>query len=158
MLLPKYARWLEYSFHALAAAPERDVARNVVSAQLQHPAEAPAVSLARRWSGGDTTADEETLLSFKGISAYGRAIQACIPEQAAILDTNVARVQRLHRRKTESHAMTQHLWKVSERSSRARRLRLQSGADGLWGDGLPARSQVSLVPDGPCRSFPLTPK
>ena len=69
--------------------------------------------------GGRLPADEETLRSFKGIGAYtaGAIRSFAFRERAAILDTNVARV--LFRvfvgeGDLKSHAMKQHLWKVSE--------------------------------------------
>ena len=69
--------------------------------------------------GGQLPADEETLLSFKGIGAYtaGAIRSFAFRERAAILDTNVARV--LFRvfvanGDPKSHAMKRHLWAVSE--------------------------------------------
>jgi A/G-specific adenine glycosylase len=122
-VLPKYAEWLEKypSFHALAAAPEQDVAKtwyplgyNIRPKRLQSIAR----EAVERY-GGHLPADEETLLSFKGIGAYtaGAIRSFAFRERAAILDTNVARV--LFRvfigdGDPKSHAMTQHLWKVSE--------------------------------------------
>ena len=68
---------------------------------------------------GRLPADEETLLSFKGIGQYtaGAIRSFAFRERAAILDTNVARV--LFRvfvaaGDPKSHAMKQHLWKISE--------------------------------------------
>ena len=122
-VLPKYAEWLEKypSFGALAAAPEREVADtwyplgyNIRPRRLQSIARE---SVARY--GGQLPADEETLLSFKGIGAYtaGAIRSFAFGERAAILDTNVARVLfRVFVAKGDpkSHAMKRHLWKVSE--------------------------------------------
>ena len=122
-VLPKYAEWLEKypSLHALAAAPEADVTTtwyplgyNVRPRRLQ----AIAREAVTRYDGR-LPADEETLLSFKGIGAYtaGAIRSFAFGERAAILDTNVARV--LFRvfvgaGDPKSHAMKKHLWRVSE--------------------------------------------
>ena len=122
-VLPKYAEWLiKYpSFEALATAPEREVADtwyplgyNIRPKRLQTIARE---SVARY--GGQLPADEETLLSFKGIGAYtaGAIRSFAFRERAAILDTNVARV--LFRvfigdGDPKGHAMKRHLWRVSE--------------------------------------------
>jgi A/G-specific adenine glycosylase len=122
-VLPKYAEWLaKYpSLDALAAAPEDDVRAtwyplgyNVRPRRLQTIARE---AVARY--GGQLPADEETLLSFKGIGAYtaGAIRSFAFGERAAILDTNVARV--LFRvfvgdGDARSHAMKRHLWAVSE--------------------------------------------
>src|SRR6185437_13215123 len=122
-VLPKYVEWLEKypSFDALAAARESDVTAtwyplgyNVRPRRLQTIAR-EAVS---RY-GGALPSDEETLLSFKGIGAYtaGAIRSFAFRERAAILDTNVARVLFrvfVGRGDPKSHAMKQHLWKVSE--------------------------------------------
>jgi A/G-specific adenine glycosylase len=121
-VLPKYAEWLEKypSFDSLAAAAESDVTAtwyplgyNIRPKRLQSIARE---AVARY--GGQLPADEETLLSFKGIGAYtAGAIQSfAFGKRAAILDTNVARV--LFRvfiatGDPKSHAMTRHLWAVS---------------------------------------------
>jgi A/G-specific adenine glycosylase len=121
-VLPKYAEWLEKypSFHALASAPEHDVAQtwrplgyNIRPKRLQ--------SIAREAVAhydGLLPADEDTLLSFKGIGQYtaGAIRSFAFRERAAILDTNVARV--LFRvfvgsGDPKSHAMKKHLWSVS---------------------------------------------
>src|SRR3984893_5206938 len=73
-VLPKYAEWLERypSLEALATAPEQEVTDvwyplgyNIRPKRLQTIARE---SVARY--GGQLPADEETLLSFKGIGAY----------------------------------------------------------------------------------------
>jgi len=69
--------------------------------------------------GGQLPADEETLLSFKGIGAYtaGAIRSFAFRQRAAILDTNVARVlfrMFVARGDVKSHAMKRHLWAVSE--------------------------------------------
>jgi A/G-specific adenine glycosylase len=130
-VLPKYREWLDLypSLETLAAAPEADVARswyplgyNIRPRRLQTIARE---SVARY--GGRLPADEETLLSFKGIGAYtARAIRSfAFRERAAILDTNVARV--LFRVFVEggdpkSHATKKHLWALSEALLPARRV------------------------------------
>jgi A/G-specific adenine glycosylase len=122
-VLPKYAEWLaKYpSFDALAAAPEDDVRAtwvplgyNIRPTRLQSIAR-EAVS---RFDGR-LPADEETLLSFKGIGAYtaGAIRSFAFGQRAAILDTNVARV--LFRMfvgagDPKSHAMKRRLWTISE--------------------------------------------
>jgi A/G-specific adenine glycosylase len=121
-VLPKYTEWLaKYpSLHALAEAPEHDVTQtwrplgyNIRPKRLQ--------SIAREAVArydGRLPADEETLLSFKGIGQYtaGAIRSFAFRERAAILDTNVARV--LFRvfvgtGDPKSHAMTRHLWSIS---------------------------------------------
>jgi A/G-specific adenine glycosylase len=123
-VLPKYGEWLaKYpSLDALAAACEEEVAAtwyplgyNVRPRRLQSIAR-EAVS---RY-GGRLPADEATLLSFKGIGAYtaGAIRSFAFGQRAAILDTNVARVLFrvfVGRGAPKSHAMTRHLWKLSER-------------------------------------------
>jgi A/G-specific adenine glycosylase len=122
-VLPKYAEWLERypSMHALAAAPEADVTAtwyplgyNIRPKRLQTIAR-EAVD---RYDG-QLPADEETLLSFKGIGAYtaGAIRSFAFGQRAAILDTNVARVLFrvfIGQGDPKSHAMKRHLWSVSE--------------------------------------------
>lgn len=122
-VLPKYTEWLDKypSFHALADAPEQEVTAtwyplgyNIRPRRLQ--------SIAREAVArydGQLPSDQETLLSFKGIGAYtaGAIRSFAFGQRAAILDTNVARV--LFRMfvgsgDPKSHAMTRHLWTVSE--------------------------------------------
>jgi len=121
-VLPKYSEWLEKypSLHALAAAPEADVTEtwrplgyNIRPKRLQSIARE---SVARY--EGKLPADEETLLSFKGIGQYtaGAIRSFAFRERAAILDTNVARVLFrvfIGKGDPKSHAMTKHLWSVS---------------------------------------------
>jgi A/G-specific adenine glycosylase len=121
-VLPKYVEWLaKYpSLHALADAPEHDVTQtwrplgyNIRPKRLQ--------SIAREAVArydGRLPADEETLLSFKGIGQYtaGAIRSFAFRERAAILDTNVARVLFrvfVGKGDPKSHAMTKHLWSVS---------------------------------------------
>ena len=122
-VLPKYAEWLDRypTLHALAAAPEQDVAAswyplgyNIRPRRLQTIAR----EAVERY-GGQLPADEATLRSFKGIGAYtaGAIRSFAFRERAAILDTNVARVLFrvfIGRGDPKSHAMKKHLWKVSE--------------------------------------------
>ena len=122
-VLPKYAEWLHKypSFEVLAAAPEQDVSAtwyplgyNIRPKRLQSIAR----EAVERY-GGRLPADEETLLSFKGIGAYtaGAIRSFAFRERAAILDTNVARVLfRIFVGKGDpkSHAMKRHLWVLSE--------------------------------------------
>jgi len=122
-VLPKYAEWIDKypSLHALAAAPEAEVAAtwyplgyNIRPRRLQTIARE---SVARY--GGELPADHDTLLSFKGIGAYtaGAIRSFAFRERAAILDTNVARV--LFRvfvadGDPKQHAMKRRLWSISE--------------------------------------------
>jgi len=120
---PKYEEWLaKYpSLVALAEAPEDEVTAawyplgyNIRPRRLQTIARE---SVARH--GGQLPADEETLRSFKGIGAYtaGAIRSFAFRQRAAILDTNVARVLFrvfVGRGDQKSHAMTRHLWAVSE--------------------------------------------
>jgi A/G-specific adenine glycosylase len=122
-VLPKYEEWLRKypSLDALAAAHEGDVTAtwyplgyNVRPKRLQTIARE---AVARY--GGRLPADEETLLSFKGIGAYtaGAIRSFAFRQPAAILDTNVARV--LFRvfvaaGDPKSHAMKRRLWTISE--------------------------------------------
>src|SRR5258706_2448121 len=122
-VLPKYAEWLDRypSMQSLAAAPEDEVARvwyplgyNIRPRRLQTIAREAVVRY-----GGRLPADQETLLSFKGIGAYtaGAIRSFAFRERAAILDTNVARVLFrvfIGRGDPKAHAMKRHLWTVSE--------------------------------------------
>src|SRR5918994_2960500 len=122
-VLPKYHEWLgKYpSFEALADASERDVTEtwrplgyNIRPKRLQTIAR----EAVERY-GGRLPADEETLLSFKGIGAYtaGAIRSFAFRQRAAILDTNVARVLFrvfIGKGDPKSHAMKRHLWTVSE--------------------------------------------
>jgi A/G-specific adenine glycosylase len=122
-VLPKYAEWLDKypSFEALASAPEGEVTEtwyplgyNIRPRRLQTIAR----EAVQRY-GGQLPADEATLRSFKGIGAYtaGAIRSFAFRERAAILDTNVARVLFrvfVGRGNPKTHAMTQHLWRVSE--------------------------------------------
>jgi A/G-specific adenine glycosylase len=121
-VLPKYAEWLDKypSMEVLAEAPEKDVTKtwyplgyNIRPKRLQSIARESVAKY-----GGQLPSDEATLLSFKGIGAYtaGAIRSFAFRERAAILDTNVARV--LFRvfvaeGDPKSHAMKQHLWKIS---------------------------------------------
>src|SRR5690348_12901203 len=121
-VLPKYAEWLDKypSLHALASASETDVTQtwrplgyNIRPKRLQSIAR-EAVS---RYDG-KLPADEETLLSFKGIGQYtaGAIRSFAFRERAAILDTNVARVlfRVVSGRGTpKAHATTKSLWAIS---------------------------------------------
>ena len=167
-VLPKYAEWLEKypTFQALAAAPEQDVTKtwyplgyNIRPKRLQSIAR----EAVERY-GGRLPADEETLLSFKGIGAYtaGAIRSFAFRERAAILDTNVARV--LFRifvgdGDLKSHAMKQHLWKVSETLVPKRDVFDFNQALMDFGAMMcPARNPKCLVcpMSKDCRSFPLT--
>src|SRR6476619_404275 len=121
-VLPKYTEWLiKYpSLEALATAPDQEVTDawyplgyNIRPKRLQTIARE---SVARY--GGQLPADEETLLSFKGIGQYtaGAIRSFAFRERAAILDTNVSRVLFrvfIGKGDPKSHAMKQHLWKIS---------------------------------------------
>ena len=122
-VLPKYAEWLDKypSLEALATAPEKEVTDtwyplgyNIRPKRLQTIARESVTRY-----GGQLPADEETLLSFKGIGAYtaGAIRSFAFRERAAILDTNVARV--LFRvfigsGDPKSHSTKRHLWRLSE--------------------------------------------
>ena len=122
-VLPKYEEWLRKypSFDALASAPESDVTAtwyplgyNIRPKRLQSIAR----EAVERY-GGRLPEDDETLRSFKGIGAYtaGAIRSFAFRQRAAILDTNVARVlYRVFLRSGDpkSHAIKQHLWRVSE--------------------------------------------
>jgi len=122
-VLPKYAEWLDKypSMEVLAEAPEQDVTRtwyplgyNIRPKRLQSIARESVAKY-----GGRLPSDEATLLSFKGIGAYtaGAIRSFAFRERAAILDTNVARVLfRVFVAKGDpkGHAMTRHLWAISE--------------------------------------------
>lgn len=121
-VLPKYHEWLaKYpSLQALADAPEAEV--TLAWYPLGYNIRPKRLHTIARESveryGGRLPADEETLLSFKGIGAYtaGAIRSFAFRERAAILDTNVARV--LYRvfvgaGDPKSHAMKKHLWAVS---------------------------------------------
>ena len=122
-VLPKYGEWLtKYpSLEALATAPEQEVTDtwyplgyNIRPKRLQTIARE---SVARY--GGRLPADEETLLSFKGIGAYtaGAIRSFAFRERAAILDTNVARVLFrvfISKGDPKSAATKRHLWRLSE--------------------------------------------
>jgi A/G-specific adenine glycosylase len=122
-VLPKYVEWLDKypSMEVLAEAPENDVTKtwyplgyNIRPRRLQSIARE---SVARY--GGRLPSDEATLLSFKGIGAYtaGAIRSFAFRERAAILDTNVARVLFrvfIAKGDPKSHAMKQHLWRISE--------------------------------------------
>ena len=122
-VLPKYREWLDKfpSLQALAAAPEPEVTAawyplgyNIRPRRLQTIAR----EAVERYDG-KLPADEETLLSFKGIGAYtaGAIRSFAFRQRAAILDTNVARVLFrvfVGKGDLKSHAMKRHLWVVSD--------------------------------------------
>jgi A/G-specific adenine glycosylase len=169
-VLPKYAEWLDKypSFDALAAAPEKEVTNtwyplgyNIRPKRLQSIAR----EAVERY-GGRLPADEATLLSFKGIGAYtaGAIRSFAFRERAAILDTNVARV--LFRvfvgdGDLKSHAMKQHLWKVSETLVPRRDVFDFNQALMDFGAMMcPARNPKCLVCPmaKSCRSYPMSAK
>src|SRR5471032_925267 len=104
-VLPKYAEWLEKypSMEVLAVAPEQDVTQtwrplgyNIRPKRLQSIAR----EAVERY-GGQLPADEETLLSFKGIGAYtaGAIRSFAFRERAAILETQSFESRRRYRRR-----------------------------------------------------------
>jgi A/G-specific adenine glycosylase len=121
-VLPKYAEWLDKypSFEVLAEAQESEVTStwyplgyNIRPKRLQSIAREAVANY-----GGQLPADEETLLSFKGIGAYtaGAIRSFAFRQRAAILDTNVARVLFrifIAEGDPKSHAMKKRLWLVS---------------------------------------------
>ena len=122
-VLPKYHEWLgKYpSFEALAQADEAEVSAtwrplgyNIRPKRLHSIAREAVASY-----GGQLPSDKETLLSFKGIGEYtaGAIMSFAFGKRAAILDTNVARVLYrvfIGKGEPKAHAMTKHLWLVSE--------------------------------------------
>jgi A/G-specific adenine glycosylase len=122
-VLPKYHEWLSKypSLEALAEADEADVSAtwrplgyNIRPKRLHSIAREAVASY-----GGALPADRETLLSFKGIGEYtaGAILSFAFRKRAAILDTNVARVLFrvfLGSGAPDGHAITRHLWAVSD--------------------------------------------
>jgi A/G-specific adenine glycosylase len=168
-VLPKYAEWLDKypSFHALAAAPEADVTAtwyplgyNVRPKRLQTIAR----EAVERY-GGQLPADEETLLSFKGIGAYtaGAIRSFAFGQRAAILDTNVARVMFrvfVGAGDPKSHAVKRQLWGLSETLVPTRRVFDFNQALMDFGAMVcVARNPKCLVcpMTKDCRSYPFTP-
>jgi A/G-specific adenine glycosylase len=168
-VLPKYAEWLEKfpSMHALAAAPEGDVTEtwrplgyNIRPRRLQSIAR----EAVERY-GGKLPADEETLLSFKGIGQYtaGAIRSFAFRERAAILDTNVARVLFrvfIAKGDPKSHAMTKHLWTVSAALVPRDVFDFNQALMDFGAMVCSARNPKCLVcpMSKGCRSFPFTPK
>ena len=121
-VLPKYAEWLEKypSFDALAVGARGRGDRHLVSARLQHPAEAAADHRARsggalRRAAAGRRGDAAVVQGHRRVHGR-RHPQLRVRQRAAILDTNVARV--LFRvfvgaGDPKSHAMKRHLWAVS---------------------------------------------
>jgi A/G-specific adenine glycosylase len=168
-VLPKYHEWLtKYpSLEALASAAETDVSAtwrplgyNIRPKRL-HSIAREAVST----YGGALPSDRETLLSFKGIGEYtaGAIMSFAFRKRAAILDTNVARV--LFRvfvaaGDPKGHAMTKHLWAVSEvLVPRARAFDFNQALMDFGATACTARKPTCLVcPMAKfCRSYPWTP-
>ena len=169
-VLPKYHEWLEKypSLGALAVAPEQEVTDtwyplgyNIRPKRLQSIARE---AVARY--GGQLPADEETLLSFKGIGAYtaGAIRSFAFGERAAILDTNVARVLFrvfVSKGDPKSHAMKRHLWTLSETLVPSRRVFDFNQALMDFGAMVcVARNPKCLVcpMTKDCRAFPFTPE
>ncbi|MCU1381768.1 MAG: Adenine glycosylase [Acidobacteria bacterium] len=168
-VLPKYAEWLDKypSMEVLAEAPEQDVTKtwyplgyNIRPKRLQSIARESVAKY-----GGRLPSDEATLLSFKGIGAYtaGAIRSFAFRERAAILDTNVARVLfRVFVAKGDpkSHAMTRHLWKISETVMPQRQVFDFNQALMDFGAMIcVARNPKCLVCPmaKSCRAFPFTP-
>src|SRR3979490_2000701 len=169
-VLPKYAEWLDKypSFQALAAAPEQDVTQtwyplgyNIRPKRLQSIAREAVARYGRR-----RPADEETLLSFKGIGAYtaGAIRSFAFGERAAILDTNVARVLFrvfVSRGDPKRHAMKRHLWTLSATLVPVRRVFDFNQALMDFGATIcVARNPKCLVcpMSKSCRAYPFTPE
>ena len=122
-VLPKYEEWLaKYpSLAVLADAPVDEVVKtwyplgyNIRPRRLHSIAREAVASY-----GGELPADEETLLSFKGIGRYtaGAIRSFAFGQRAAILDTNVARVLFrvfIGRGNPKAHATRNTLWDLSE--------------------------------------------
>ena len=169
-VLPKYAEWLHKypSFHMLATAPEADVSAtwyplgyNIRPRRLQTIAREAVARF-----DGQLPSDEATLLSFKGIGAYtaGAIRSFAFGQRAAILDTNVARVLFrvfVGKGDPKSHAMTRHLWTLSETLMPIKRVfDFNQALMDLGAMVCVARNPK--CPDCPmaksCRSFPFTPR
>jgi len=168
-VLPKYAEWLEKypSMETLAEAPEGDVTEtwrplgyNIRPKRLQSIAR----EAVERYDG-KLPADEETLLSFKGIGQYtaGAIRSFAFRERAAILDTNVARVLFrvfIGKGEPKSHAMTKHLWSVSAAVLPRDVFDFNQALMDFGAMMCSARNpkcRVCPMSKG-CRSFPYTPK
>lgn len=169
-VLPKYAEWLNKypSMQVLATASETDVTAtwyplgyNIRPKRLQTIAREAVDRF-----GGQLPADEETLLSFKGIGAYtaGAIRSFAFRQRAAILDTNVARVLFrvfIGKGDPKAHATTRHLWSISEALVPHRRVFDFNQALMDFGAMVcTARNPKCLVcpmAKG-CRSFPFTPE
>ncbi len=168
-VLPKYQEWLSKfpSLEALAAAPEHEVTAtwyplgyNVRPRRLHTIARESVAQY-----GGRLPADEQTLLSFKGIGEYtaGAIRSFAFRERAAILDTNVARV--LFRMfvaagDPKRHAMKRHLWALSEAVLPARHVFDFNQALMDFGAMVcVARAPKCLVcpMTADCKAFPVTP-
>ena len=168
-VLPKYAEWLEKypSLHALASAPEGDVTQtwrplgyNIRPKRLQSIAR----EAVERYDGR-LPADEETLLSFKGIGQYtaGAIRSFAFRERAAILDTNVARVLFrvfIGKGDEKSHAMRKHLWSVSASVLPRDVFDFNQALMDFGAMVCSARNPKCLVcpMSKGCRSFPYTPR
>jgi A/G-specific adenine glycosylase len=168
-VLPKYAEWLEKypSLDALASAPEADVTEtwrplgyNIRPKRLQSIARE---SVARY--DGKLPADEETLLSFKGIGQYtaGAIRSFAFRERAAIVDTNVARVLFrvfIGKGDQKSHAMTKHLWSVSSAVLPRDVFDFNQALMDFGAMVCSARNPKCLVcpMSKGCKSFPFTPQ
>jgi A/G-specific adenine glycosylase len=168
-VMPKYDEWLTRypTFEALAAAPDEEVVRvwyplgyNIRPRRLLAIAREAVASY-----GGRLPADEETLLSFKGIGAYtAGAIRAfAFRERAAILDTNVARVLFrvfVGKGDSKSHAMKRHLWNVSKTLVPVRRVFDFNQALMDFGATIcvARRPKCQVCPMAKdCRAYPFTP-
>lgn len=123
-VLPKYDEWLaKYpTLEALAEAGEDEVRQtwyplgyNIRPSRLQSIAREAVAHY-----GSTLPADEETLLTFKGIGAYtaGALLSFAFGQRAAILDTNVARVLFrvfLSQGDPKAHRTQKRLWELSRR-------------------------------------------
>ena len=168
-VLPKYEEWLTRypSLATLASADEADVVQtwrplgyNIRPRRLQ----AIAREAVERYDGR-LPDDEATLRSFKGIGPYtaGAIMSFAFRQRAPILDTNVARV--LFRvfvgeGEAKSHAMTKHLWAVSETLvPRARAFDFNQALMDFGALACTARKPACLVCPMRrfCRTFPWSP-
>ena len=159
-VLPKYAEWLDKypSLDALADAPEHEVTEDLVSARLQHPAEAAAdASRASRWRATAAScrptrrrccrsrASAPTRPARSAASRFASAPPFSTPTSRACCSACSSATG-----DPKSHAMKRHLWtRLRNARAGAARVRLQSGADGLRRDGLRrAQPEVPGLPDG----------
>ena len=167
-VLPKYEEWLQKypTLEALAAAPETDVSHtwrplgyNIRPKRLHAIARESMV----RYGGQLPSDGPRCCRSKESGSTAGAVLSFAFGQRAAILDTNVARVLFrvfIGRGDAKSHAMRRHLWDVSRAVLPHRRLRLQSGLDGLRGHAVHGAQPKCLICPmrRNCTAYPFNPE